>query len=248
MKHVLAALATRHPKVIMWIAALLTILAGAQFPKMHIDTDPENMLPHDEPVRVFHDQVKEAFGLNDFLVVGIVDEGGVFTPEILERVQHLTDAILDMEGVVTYDVMAPSEVDDILPMEGGGIRIQSLMPEVPDSPEAARAILAQIRENPILRGKLASDNGKALAIFVPLVSKDYAKTVGDQIQAVIDADHGAERYHLAGVPIAEASFGSEMFTQMAMAAPLAFLLIFLLMLFFFLGVHLFEELFEIVIA
>jgi predicted RND superfamily exporter protein len=233
MKRILVGFSIRHPKLVVVFAILLTLIAGSQFPRIHIDTDPENMLPADEPVRVFHHHVKEVFGLNDFLVVGIVRDAGVFTPEILRRVKRLTDAVVEMDGVVADDVLAPSEVDDIEPMENGGIRVATLMEEPPETQEGASEILARIHGNPILRGKLASDDGKALAIFVPLKSKDYAKQVGDQIQALIDADHGDEEYHLAGLPIAEDSFGSEMFSQMVVAAPLAFGLIFLLMLFFF---------------
>jgi len=222
-----------HPKLVLTIIAVLTVVAALQLPRIQIDTDPENMLPADEPVRVIHRNVEAAFNLNDFLVLGIVDEETVFTPEILERVQKITDVVRDMDGVIADDILAPSEVDDILPEAGGGIRVQTLMENVPANEEEAQQVLVQIRENPILRGKLASDDGKAMALFIPLESKDVAMEVGQQIQAVIDQDHGDEQYHLAGLPVAQDTFGSAMFQQMAVSAPLAFLLIFLLMLFFF---------------
>ncbi len=233
MKRIFPGFPIHHPKLVITIISLITVVAALQLPKIKIDTDPENMLPADEPVRVIHRAVEEAFNLNDFLVVGVVDENTVFTPEILQRVQNITDAIRDMDGVIADDILAPSEVDDILPEEGGGIRVQTLMESVPASEDEARQILVQIRENPILRGKLASDDGKAIALFVPLVSKDVAMEVGQQIQAVIDKDHGDEQYYLAGLPVAQDTFGAAMFQQMAVSAPLAFLLIFLLMLFFF---------------
>jgi hydrophobe/amphiphile efflux-3 (HAE3) family protein len=223
----------RHPKWVLGVIAALTVVAAAQIPKIKIDTDPENMLPADEPVRVIHRNVEAAFNLKDFLVLGIVDERTVFTPAILQRVQNITDAVREMDGVVADDILAPSEVDDILPDAGGGIRVQTLMESVPATEEEAGQILVQIRENPILRGKLASDDGKAMALFIPLESKDVAMEVGQQIQSIIDRDHGAEQYHLAGLPVAQDTFGGAMFQQMAISAPLAFLLIFLLMLFFF---------------
>ncbi len=233
MKQLFLKPSIEHPKLVMAIVVLLTIVAGLQLPKIKIDTDPENMLPADEEVRVMHREIKENFGLRDFLVVGIVHDETVFTPEILARAARITDALYDMDGVIVDDILAPTEVDDILPEPGGGIRVQRLMDEVPETREDAQRILEQIRANPVLRGKLASDDGKALAIFVPLETKDFAMEVGDQIQAVIDADHGDERYHLAGQPVAQDTFGAAMFSQMAFSAPAAFLLIFLLMLFFF---------------
>jgi predicted RND superfamily exporter protein len=233
MKRIFPGFPIHHPKLVITILVLVTVVAGLQLPKIKIDTDPENMLPADEPVRVIHRNVEEAFNLNDFLVLGVVDENTVFTPEILQRVQNITAAVRDMDGVIADDILAPSEVDDILPEEGGGIRVQTLMEDVPATEEEAQQILVQIRENPILRGKLASDDGKAMALFIPLESKDVAMEVGQQIQALIDKDHGDEEYHLAGLPVAQDTFGAAMFQQMALSAPLAFLLIFLLMLFFF---------------
>ena len=233
MKRIFPGFPIHHPKLVLVVIGILTVLAGIQLPKIKIDTDPENMLPADEPVRVMHAAVKDAFNLNDFLVLGVVDDETVFTPEILARVKTITDALYDMEGVIVDDILAPSEVDDILPEEGGGIRVQTLMEDVPESTEDAQQIVAQIRENPILRGKLASDDGKALAIFIPLENKNYAMEVGSQIQALIDEDHGEEDYHLAGQPVAQDTFGAAMFQQMALSAPAAFLLIFLLMMFFF---------------
>jgi predicted RND superfamily exporter protein len=233
MKRIFPGFPIQHPKLVIAILVLITVAAGLQLPKIKIDTDPENMLPADEPVRVIHRDIEDAFNLNDFLVLGVVDENTVFTPDILRRVQNITAAVREMDGVISDDILAPSEVDDILPEEGGGIRVQTLMENVPASEEEARQVLVQIRENPILRGKLASDDGKALALFIPLESKDVAMEVGQQIQAIIDKDHGDEQYYLAGLPVAQDTFGAAMFQQMAISAPLAFLLIFLLMLFFF---------------
>lgn len=249
MKSIFLKPSVEHPRIVMTIIALITVAAIVPMLQIvdRIDTDPENMLPVDEPVRMQHTAIKESFGLNDFLVVGIVHDDTVFTPALLERAYEITEALYDMQpeyddegnmtkgGVLVDDVLAPSEVDDILPEAGGGIRVQTLMEFPPETDEEAQRILAQIGENPILRGKLASADGKALAIFVPLTSKDVAADVDAQIQAVIDGfdEDLGEEYHVAGQPVAQDTFGAAMFQQMAFSAPAAFLLIFLLMLFFF---------------
>ncbi|MDP6460191.1 MAG: MMPL family transporter, partial [Gemmatimonadota bacterium] len=179
------------------------------------------------------DEVKEVFGLHDLIVLGIVREEGVFRPETLERVARITEGILDLEGVIEDDLLAPTEVDDIFTTADGILRVDTLMDEVPESPEEARRILAQIGKNPVLRGKLASDDGKTMAVFIPLESKDRAREVAAGIRELIAAEGGDEEYHLAGIPLAEDTFGAEMFIQMAVSAPAAMLLIFLLMLYFF---------------
>lgn len=237
MKNFFLEPSIRHPRLVLTVIALITVAALVPMVQVvdRIDTDPENMLPADEPVRVQNEEIKEAFNLQEFLVVGIVHPETVFTPELLERAYVITQALADMDGVIFDDVLAPSEVDDILPDEGGGIRVQTLMEEPPTTLEEAQQILVQIGENPILRGKLASEDGKALAIFVPLVSKDVAAQVDAAISRVIAGFEGdlGETYHVAGQPVAQDVFGQEMFKQMAISAPMAFLLIFLLLLFFF---------------
>ena len=60
------------------VAGLPSLWPGA-FPflaAVRVDTDPENMLPHDEPVRVFHDRMKRQLALYDMVVVGVAVEHG----------------------------------------------------------------------------------------------------------------------------------------------------------------------------
>ena len=74
-----------------------------------------------------------------------------------------------------------------------------------------------------------------LAIYVPLESKDAANGVSSEIKGLLEkSGHpSTAQFHLAGLPLAEEAFGRDMFLQMALLAPLAGLLVFLLMFFFF---------------
>lgn len=234
MKKALVRFSMNRPKAVIALILAVTAAFALQLPKIYIDTDPENMLPENEEVRVFHEEVKEVFGLHDILVVGIVKEEGVFNPATLARVIEITDRIRDMEGVIDDDLLAPTDVDDIYTTADGILRVETLMEEAPEDGEGAARVLAQIKKNPVLRGKLASDNGKAMAIFVPLESKDVSHRVAGEIEAVL-AEVGSpdEEYFLAGMPLAQDTFGAEMFKQMVVSAPAAFVVIFLLLFFFF---------------
>jgi len=233
MKKKFLNLSIRHPRWVLAIAAVITVAAGAQFPKVKIDTDPENMLPADEAARVHHEEIKETFELSDFLAIGVVHGDGVFQPSILDRVARLTAGLEDVEGVVFEDIIAPTEVDDIFATADGGLRVETLMVDVPQSREEGEAIHARILVNPLLRGKLASDDGQALALLVPLEDKAYAEPVANWVKDFLAKESFEENYYVAGLPVAEVTFGSAMFQQMAISAPLAFLVIFALMMFFF---------------
>jgi predicted RND superfamily exporter protein len=253
------ALATDRPGAItaVMVVSLVLLLAVAVLPSvwpqtfapLHpatIDTDPENMLARDEPVRVFHDEAKDEFNLYDLVVVGIVNEthaDGVFNPETLARIDALTEFVKGLSdpdsaegeyrGVVAVDVIAPGTVDDIRQDGPGQVAFSWLMDEPPETAEAARDIRERAMRIPMLRDTMVAGDGSALALYVPITHKDFSWNVRE---AVLDftADWPAEdQVHITGLPVAEDTFGVEMFYQMAISAPLAMLVIFLLMWWFF---------------
>ena len=229
--------AVNHPKWVVFLAVLVTAISLVRVHTIRVDTDPENMLSEQEAVRVFHNQTKREFALSDMIVLGVVNEkdpDGVFNPETLGKIYRITDGIKKIQGVVTADLMAPSTVDDILQAGLGSVRFQYLMERPPKDRAEALHIRDRAMANPLLKGTLVSEDGKALAIYVPIEKKSIAHRVSQQIRELIAAEPpGPEQYHITGLPVAEDTFGVEMFKQMAISAPLAGLIIFLLMLFFF---------------
>ncbi len=113
----MARFSADHPGFVTWVmaASMVLLMALAGLPSVWpdtfrplnpvaIDTDPENMLPADQPVRVFHNAMKREFSLYDMVVVGIVNEthpDGVFNVESLRRIHELTAFAVayDLESV-----------------------------------------------------------------------------------------------------------------------------------------------------
>ncbi len=232
------------PKIVTAIMVLFTLIIGAFIARVHVDTDPENMLSEHEAVRVFHDQTKKEFGLYDVVVLGVVNEhhpDGVFNPETLQRVFTLSKfaaTLADPDDperkVVSRDIIAPDNVDNILQAGLGQVRFEWLMKEPPKTREEAVRIRDYALANPLLKGTMVSEDGKALGVYLPITKKDFAHSAADQLQDKIDEiGAGGDEFHITGLPVAEDTFGKEMFVQMAVSAPLAMLMIFLLMLFFF---------------
>ncbi len=255
--------ALSHPKMVIRVTAVITVvlLVLAAIPNavdipllkpLTVDTDPENMLSHEEPVRVFHDAAKKTFSLYDMIVVGVVNEShpqGVFNKESLGRIYALTnyaktltwptgdDSSTDQsqkrEGVVAVDIIAPSTVDNI---EQGGLGVVNfswLMPEPPTSDAEALAIRERAQNIPFLNGTLVSEDGKAVAIYLPISSKTLSYRISNALTDYAAQWDGDDQVYVTGLPVAEDTFGVEMFIQMAISAPLAMLAIFLLLWWFF---------------
>jgi len=232
----IVGVALGRPRAVLGVVALLTVAAGIQIPRITIDTDPENMLPADQGARLLHDAVKRDFALYDMLVVGVVDEGspeGVFTPTTLAHVHELTDRILTLPGVVTQEVMSLSTVDNVEQGGLGEVRFDWLMARPPTTPAEALAVRTAAERLPTVRGTLVSEDGRATAIYVPIERKDQSRRIAAEIDAIVADFGGTAEYHVTGLPVAEDTFGGEMFKQMGIAAPAAGLLVLLLMFFFF---------------
>ena len=235
------SLALRHPWRVVWITAVVTLFALVQFPRITVDTDPENMLPDDSPVRVFHRAVKKEFALYDMVVLGVVDEqnpDGVFNVKTLTDIYALTDDIKKIDGVIARDIIAPSTKDNIEQESLGAVRFNWLMAAPPKNKEEALKIRDQALDHPMFRDTVISTNGKALCLYIPIKSKDISYEVATAIRQLLTRYPGEAQYYITGLPVANDQFGVEMFKQMAVSAPLAGMVIFALLWVFFKSVSL----------
>ncbi|MGD2174940.1 MAG: MMPL family transporter, partial [Candidatus Brocadiaceae bacterium] len=138
-----------------------------------------------------------------------------------------------VRGVVVIDLLAPSTVDRI-EHRAGTVRFSYLMRKpLPESREEALQIREGALDNPLLNGTVVSSDGEAVAIYLPITHKDISYKISRRLEEMIAALGGPEQYHITGLPVAEDTFGHEMFVQMAISAPLAMIVIFLLMFLFF---------------
>ncbi|MDP8266195.1 MAG: MMPL family transporter [Candidatus Aceula meridiana] len=231
----------RKPKVLIWIIAAFAILALIQYPRIKVDTDPENMLPSDAPVRVFNREMKKEFAIYDLVVIGVInneDPNGVFNIETLTKIYNITEEIKKVDGVIASEIIAPSTKDNIQQAGVGTVRFNWLMEAPPKNQQEALLVRDEAQDNPMFHGSLVSEDGKALALYIPIEKKDISYEVKQAIQKIVEKYPGEEEFHYTGLPIANDQFGVEMFKQMAISAPLAGLVIFLLMWFFFKSVSL----------
>ncbi|MDH3655309.1 MAG: MMPL family transporter [Myxococcales bacterium] len=237
MKRKILDFPVQHARLVFVGLAVLTIGLGAAIPSIQVDTDPENMLSEDDAARVFHNETKEEFALHDLIVVGVVNEAepeGVFNPESLGRIHELNEQLKSIDGVIARDVLGPSTMDNIEQAGPGTIRFEWLMEEAPKTPEEALAIKEAALRLPMLRGTVISEDGDSVALYVPIESKDQSHRISEEIEAIIAGfGDNTDEFFITGLPVAEDTFGVEMFKQMAVSAPLAALVILLLMWWFF---------------
>ena len=243
-------LSTQKGKWVYAALLLAVVFCAYQMRLITIDTDPENMLEANHPARVFHNDVKHTFAMHDAIVVGVIaspanetatqnaalsTNKGIYTPNNLQAIDGVAQQILNTEGVIARDVMSFSTVDNITQGDNGELKFSWMMSPAPSSQEEADYIANAIARLPMLQGSLASSSHNAAAIYVPIKDKNESFRIAEDIRAYIGANTINEtlQWHLTGLPVAEDQFGVEMFIQMAISAPAAGLMIFILLFVFF---------------
>ncbi len=237
MRERFVRLATEHPKAIFLTVLILVAGVGSQMARIVVDTDPQNMLPADQAERLFHNASKKAFQLHDMIVVGVVNEkhaDGVFNVQTLAKMHTLSNKIAKMKGVIERDLMTLATVDKVTPEGAGTVRFSWLLKEPPKTRKGALAVRDAALRMPMFKGTMVTENGKAAAMYVPITDKQESHRLSLEIKKVFSGfPSGDEQYFITGLPVAEDTFGVEMFVQMAISAPLAALVIFLIMWWFF---------------
>ena len=80
--------------------AVLTVLAGWRASQIGFNYDFEAFFPEDQPETAFYLQFREAFSTdNDFILVGLKGENGVFDRDFLQATRDLASALDTVEGV-----------------------------------------------------------------------------------------------------------------------------------------------------
>ncbi len=192
-----------------------------QFPRMRTDTNPKNMLPATSDVRVWNDEVDKTFALyEDMIVVGIARDAGVLNSETLEKVGRITNELLKIKGVAARDVTSFPTITNVT-SESGTLKVAPLMVAVPKTKGDIENLRKSLFENPLFIDRIISKDGKTTAIYVPLEPGANGRDVADRIREIVGREKGDEKYYIAGDPVVRDTFGAEMFTLMAILAPIA---------------------------
>ncbi|MDP2939465.1 MAG: MMPL family transporter [Candidatus Omnitrophota bacterium] len=210
-----------HPKLIILLTLIVTILFLWQFPKIRIDTDPKHMLPTTSPVRVYNDEIDRLFSLHaDTIVLGISNKEGIINPNTLKKIAFITQSVLKIKGVITQDVLSLSTVNDVIVKEDR-LEVRPLLDKTPETKDELKTMKKILYDNPMLVDRFIAKDGKTTAIYITIEPAANGKAIADFIRKIVKEVGPPEEYHLAGDPIARDTFGSQMFMQMGLFSPIS---------------------------
>jgi hydrophobe/amphiphile efflux-3 (HAE3) family protein len=228
------------PKLTIISVVLLTFTLASQMQYMKIDTDTESFIPAGHEATLNNDRMKEIFGTADLLWVGVIrDDGGVYQTDTLQLIQELTEKTRLVSGIVDQDVVSLATEDNIYGT-ADGMEVEPFMEDVPVDAEALKQLRSSLKAFDIYDGFIVAKDGSAAAILAELEPQELLIKRGldkfavyQSIQKLVDeaAVSRPEVFHVAGLPVAEATLGLYIQKDMAVMLPLVFLVLMVLLFF-----------------
>lgn len=189
--------------IVMFIA--VTVLFAWRIPSIHIETDLLAFMPKNHPVFKFNTWAEDYFNIDEPALVGVVNRGpdGIFTPDTLALIQHLSDEMMALPIVDADDLVSLTEVDNITGDEYS-LTVDPFYEDAPTTPEGARLIRDAVFDSELIVGALVSEDGQAtLIIAETLEGVDKVETYQALRAIVAAAPVGDEEIFIAGRPVIE---------------------------------------------
>ncbi|MFQ5667222.1 MAG: MMPL family transporter [Candidatus Binatia bacterium] len=190
----------RAPRLTLAVVVAVTVFFGFFARSMQFDSSVENLLPANDPDKLYYDGVKKEFGDEAITVIGVF-AADVFAPATLAKISRLSKRLANIEGV--REVISLTTVQGI-EMTDFGLNTGRLMVKLPRTPEEAAAFRAKVLGNPLYVKNIVSADGRAAGISV--VFEDMSdeellqRRIEDQIRAAVAASGGPEQFAITGIP------------------------------------------------
>ena len=196
----LLTLPLRAPRLTLAVILALTAFFGFYAREIRVDSSIENLLPANDPDKLYYDEVKKAFGDEAVTVVGVFADD-VFAPATLAKIDRLSEQVAHIDGV--REVISLTTVKGI---ENGdfGLNAGRVMRTLPRTPEEAASFRAKIMANPIYIKNVVSADGRAAGIsivFEPMSDEEFIQSgIEGRIRAAVADAGGPEQYAITGIP------------------------------------------------
>jgi len=233
------------PKLVIVLVMAITMGLASQMAKIQIETDTEAFIPAGHQATLNNDRMKEIFGTPDLLWIGVVrDDGGqknrgIYQSDSLRLIQTITEKVRMIPGIIDQDVVSIATEDNIRGT-ADGMEVEPFMEDVPASSSDMEKLQTAIREFEIFDGFIVAKDGSAAAILAELEPHDLLMSRGldkfkvyQSVKAVVDevSHDRPEQFHVAGLPVAEATLGKYIQEDMSVMMPMVFLVLMVLLFF-----------------
>lgn len=214
---------------ILIVAGLITAFAAYRLSLLGFDYNFESFFPRNDKDTEFFKDYRTKFGTdNDFVLIGIRNEGGIFQKEFLDKLKRLTDTIKTLPDV--KEVLSPVTIQEPIrdPLLGTITEIPYLRY---DQPETYSKDSVRIFRTPELVGNLFGEDGKSVCLIIShteLIEDKECGKITDNV-AAMQGVFQFDEYHYAGRCIGQHYYTNVMKIDLVVLLAAAFAVIIIVM-------------------
>ncbi|MGH7893926.1 MAG: efflux RND transporter permease subunit, partial [Candidatus Binatia bacterium] len=209
---------------------LVTVFLGRSARTLHIEANPDRLLPQEHPYIQTLNDLYHTFGDKNLVVVGLFPhDRQVFTPAFLQKIAAVTARLEKIPGVNPSLVqsIAASHVKDIRGT-ADGVEVEPIMETPPTDAAGADAVRNRVFANHLYVGTLVAADGSAAGIQASFdltdTTPDYLSLYRAVSAAVATEDDGTFDVALSG-PVVYAARLTEHTARTLLFFPLALVVI-----------------------
>lgn len=201
-----AAFVVRHAWTVLALSMLGAMLLTAGVLRLKVELDHEKQLPQDHPYIVLDKKIRAEFGGKQFVAIAVIPkQGDVWTTPVLSAVHALTLDVLDAPSIIRPNVVSLSSPYVRVPVDqGGALRVDTLMRDVPRDATEVAEIRARYLAEPLFRGTVVSADGRAALVLADFYDDARPAQIVERVRAIV-ARHASPDWTIAvtGQPIYE---------------------------------------------
>ncbi len=157
----------RHPAATLCVTAAITLAAVPGLLRLELRTDGHALVPAAAPAVLVDREVRELYGVRDPIAVVLRSShgDGIWNASTLRRVEALTAAFRELDGVRPFDV-ASLATEPGFRRRPGTLAFRNLLEPLPESAAALSQTRDDTRRIELYDGTLVSRDGTATAILI----------------------------------------------------------------------------------
>lgn len=219
----LLTIPVRAPRLTLLAVVSITLVFGFFARSIRVDSSIENLLPDNDPDRLYYEEIKEVFGDEEITVVGVFADD-VFHPSTLAEIDRLSREIEALDGV--REVISLTTVKGV-EMTDQGLSVGRVMKELPKTLEQAAPFRERVLSNPTYLKNVVSADSRAAGISIVFddLSDEAFVQLGleEKIRALLPKE-GPHRYAVTGLPTIKALGAHYMQVDTAKSLPFGVLI------------------------
>jgi predicted RND superfamily exporter protein len=215
-------------KWIIIISCLIVFISSYFASKISFDYDYAKYFPKDSDAKDFFENYQKTFGSdNDFILIGIVNNNGVFNKEFLSKVKTLGDSIQTNKSV--QFIISPTHNLNYTKLAGFNGIINK--PYIQSDLNNLYQDSIFIRQAPKIYGNIFSEKLPAISIFIQ-TKNNLAKAPSDKLLKDLNlwsTQLNFDQCHIAGRVVAQSYYIQKMITETGLFIITSVILVILLL-------------------